>query len=73
MYIKKIYKIISYKDIKLRLYLQITALDPTRLLLTLGASPGLADSTHGNTALHWAILARNTLAINTLVLQVCLV
>ncbi|XP_026480615.1 palmitoyltransferase Hip14-like isoform X2 [Ctenocephalides felis] len=48
---------------------KITALDPTRLLLTLGASPGLADSTHGNTALHWAILARNTLAINTLVLQ----
>jgi palmitoyltransferase ZDHHC13/17 len=27
------------------------------------------DSTHANTALHWAILARNTIAINTLVVK----
>lgn len=45
------------------------ALDPVRLLLTLGANPNLQDSTHGNTALHWAILARNTIAIATLVLK----
>lgn len=37
--------------------------------MTLGANPNLMDSTHGNTALHWAILARNTIAINTLVLK----
>lgn len=49
---------------------KICSLDPTRLLLTLGASPNLTDSTQGNTALHWAILARNTSAIATLVLQV---
>ncbi|XP_070508799.1 palmitoyltransferase Hip14 [Chironomus tepperi] len=48
---------------------KVQALDPVRLLLTLGANPNLMDSTHGNTALHWAILARNTIAINTLVLK----
>jgi palmitoyltransferase ZDHHC13/17 len=47
----------------------VQALDPVRLLLTLGANPSLMDSTHANTALHWAILARNTVAINTLVLK----
>jgi palmitoyltransferase len=47
----------------------VQALDPVRLLLTLGANPSLADTTHGNTALHWAILSRNTLAINTLVIK----
>ncbi|KRT78753.1 Ankyrin repeat-containing protein, partial [Oryctes borbonicus] len=49
---------------------KVCNLDPTRLLLTLGANPSLTDSTQGNTALHWAILARNTTAISTLVLQV---
>lgn len=44
-------------------------MDPVRLLLTLGANPSLVDHTHGNTALHWAILARNITAINTLVLK----
>uniref|UniRef100_A0A182TRT0 Palmitoyltransferase n=1 Tax=Anopheles melas TaxID=34690 RepID=A0A182TRT0_9DIPT len=48
---------------------KISALDPVRLLLTLGANPSLADHTHGNTALHWAILARNATAISTLVLK----
>lgn len=45
------------------------ALDPVRLLLTLGANPAMVDYTHGNTALHWAILARNATAITTLVLK----
>ncbi|GBP07474.1 Palmitoyltransferase Hip14 [Eumeta japonica] len=47
---------------------KVSALDPTRLLLTLGASTRPVDHTHGNTALHWAILARNTTAISTLIL-----
>lgn len=48
---------------------KIPSLDPVRLLLTLGANPSLADHNHGNTALHWAILARNKTAINTLILK----
>ncbi|XP_028041893.1 palmitoyltransferase Hip14 [Bombyx mandarina] len=47
---------------------KVAAVDPTRLLLTLGASTRPADRGHGNTALHWAILARNTTAISTLIL-----
>lgn len=35
------------------------AADPARLLLALGASPAPAERAHGNTALHWAVLARN--------------
>lgn len=37
------------------------------MLLTLGASHSLADNLHGNTALHWAIIAENSTAISTLV------
>lgn len=48
---------------------KVSALDPVRLLLTLGANSNLVDHTHGNTALHWAILARNSTAINTLVIK----
>ncbi|XP_019548594.2 palmitoyltransferase Hip14 isoform X1 [Aedes albopictus] len=48
---------------------KISALDPVRLLLTLGANPSLADHTHGNTALHWAILARNATVVSTLILK----
>ncbi|XP_045763022.1 palmitoyltransferase Hip14 isoform X1 [Maniola jurtina] len=47
---------------------KVAAVDPARLLLTLGASPAPADRAHGNTALHWAILARNATAVSTLVL-----
>ncbi|KAL0884302.1 hypothetical protein ABMA27_016282 [Loxostege sticticalis] len=47
---------------------KVSAVDPTRLLLTLGASTRPTDRSHGNTALHWAILARNTTAISTLLL-----
>lgn len=49
---------------------KVSALDPVRLLLTLGANPSLADNTHGNTALHWAVLARNPIAITTLIFKV---
>lgn len=48
---------------------KVSALDPVRLLLTLGANTALVDHTHGNTALHWAILARNATAISTLVIK----
>lgn len=48
---------------------KISALDPIRLLLTLGASVSTVDHTHGNTALHWAILARNATAIDTLMFK----
>lgn len=48
---------------------KILSLDPVRLLLTLGANPNLQDLTHGNTALHWAILARNPRAIHTLIFK----
>lgn len=51
---------------------KISALDPVRLLLTLGANASMVDHTHGNTALHWAILARNATAISTLILKVML-
>ncbi|XP_026765096.2 palmitoyltransferase Hip14 [Galleria mellonella] len=47
---------------------KVAAVDPARLLLTLGASTRPTDRSHGNTALHWAILARNTTAISTLIL-----
>lgn len=33
----------------------------------LGASHSLTDNIHGNTALHWAIIAKNNTAIRTLV------
>lgn len=52
---------------------KVCSLDPTRLLLTLGANTSLADPTQGNTALHWAILARNATAISTLILQVSII
>lgn len=48
---------------------KILSLDPVRLLLTLGANPNLQDLTHGNTALHWAIMARNPRAIYTLIFK----
>lgn len=49
---------------------KVSAVDPTRLLITLGASTHPTDLAHGNTALHWAILARNSTAVSTLVLYV---
>ncbi|KAG8180260.1 hypothetical protein JTE90_019541 [Oedothorax gibbosus] len=41
--------------------------DPTRLLLTLGASLTMVDLHHKNTPLHWAVFARNTNAVSLLV------
>lgn len=49
---------------------KVPALDPVRLLITLGANPSSVDHTHGNTPLHWAIMARNFTAITTLILKV---
>ena len=37
--------------------------------MTLGANPSLLDHTHGNSPLHWAILARNTVCISTLIFK----
>ncbi|KAB7496502.1 Palmitoyltransferase Hip14, partial [Armadillidium nasatum] len=46
---------------------RVTSLDPTRLLLTFGASTNIADRLHGNTALHWAIQAKNHVAFGVLI------
>ena len=46
---------------------RISANDPTRLLITLGASLNVCDDKHRNTALHWAVYSRNSNAISLLV------
>lgn len=45
---------------------RVSKVDPTRLLLTLGSSHKAADYKHKNTALHWAVYARNLTAITLL-------
>lgn len=45
---------------------RVSKVDPTRLLLTLGASHKLADSDQKNTALHWAVLGKNLTSITLL-------
>ncbi|XP_054710028.1 LOW QUALITY PROTEIN: palmitoyltransferase ZDHHC17-like [Uloborus diversus] len=45
---------------------RIATNDPTRLLLTLGASLTMVDHHHKNTPLHWAVFARNNNAISLL-------
>lgn len=45
---------------------RVSKVDPTRLLLTLGSSLKKADYKHKNTALHWAVYARNMTAITLL-------
>lgn len=47
---------------------KVTSLDPTRLLLTFGASTTMQDSVRGNTALHFAIEVRNSVAVSCLVM-----
>lgn len=47
----------------------IFSLDPTRLLLTFGASTTVQDKYQQNTALHWAILTKNHTAVTTLVMH----
>lgn len=39
------------------------------MLVTLGASTVVQDNFHGNTALHWAIIARNSTAVTTLAIN----
>ena len=46
-----------------------SGLDPTRMLLTLGASTSMRDSQHGNTPLHWALLSKNLHAVTLLVMK----
>lgn len=38
---------------------KVSAMDPGRLLINLGADVNLKDRMHGNTALHWAVLNTN--------------
>ena len=45
---------------------RVHSTDPTRLLLTFGASINLVDRLHGDTALHWAALSKNYAAFNLL-------
>ena len=45
------------------------SLDPTRLLLTFGASTAMQDTVKGNTALHYAIETHNILAVSSLVIS----
>lgn len=44
-------------------------LDPTKLLITLGASMSIQDDVHRNTPLHWALISRNPTAISILVMR----
>jgi len=53
----------------LSFFLVLCSLDPTRLLLTFGACTTTQDKLHGNTALHWAILAQNHTAVSTLIMH----
>ena len=41
--------------------------DPTRLLLTFNASTSMVDKFHRNTALHWACMSGNHIAVRLLV------
>lgn len=45
---------------------RVAKVDPTRLLLTLGSSHKIVDYKHKNTALHWAVYAKNLTAITLL-------
>lgn len=45
---------------------RVSKVDPTRLLLTLGSSHKTVDYKHKNTALHWAVYAKNLTAITLL-------
>lgn len=45
---------------------RVSKVDPTRLLINLGSSINMADYKNKNTALHWAVYARNLTAITLL-------
>ncbi|XP_023329666.1 palmitoyltransferase ZDHHC17 [Eurytemora carolleeae] len=44
-----------------------SSIDPTRLLITLGASLTMQDSAKGNTALHWAIIGKSSSSTSLLI------
>lgn len=44
-----------------------SSIDPVRLLVTLGSSLTITDNVHGNTALHWAIQAKNSTCTSILI------
>lgn len=46
---------------------RVPKVDPTRLLITLGSSLDMVDYKNKNTALHWAVYARNLTAITLLI------
>ncbi|KAK2704348.1 palmitoyltransferase Hip14-like [Artemia franciscana] len=46
---------------------KVNGVDPCRLLLSCGASPSIQDKLHGNTAIHWAIIAGNNTAIQLMI------
>jgi ankyrin repeat protein len=56
-------------SIEMNIICYVFSLDPTRLLLTFGASMTIQDKYQQNTALHWAILSKNHTAVSTLVMQ----
>lgn len=48
------------------IYPSFTSFDPTRLLLTFGASLSKVDKVNGNSALHWACVSGNHVVIKLL-------
>ncbi|KAG1676779.1 Palmitoyltransferase ZDHHC17 [Nymphon striatum] len=42
---------------------RVIANDPSRMLLTLGATISVKDNVHGNTPLHWAIMSQNNVVM----------
>lgn len=44
-----------------------SGIEPSRLLITLGASFTMTDNIHGNTALHWAVTGKNSTSTSILV------
>ena len=48
------------------LYINLFRNDPTRLLVTLGASQSSVDKLHHNTPLHWAVYSHNGVGVSIL-------
>lgn len=63
-----IFSLIMFSN-RVKVLFFIFSLDPTRLLLTFGASTTVQDKYQQNTALHWAILSKNHTAVTTLVMH----
>ena len=60
-------RLLSCYWISLTAALCLCSVDPTRLLLTFGANVSTGDRLHGNTALHWAVQAKNAVAATVLI------